>query len=65
MIHWWIHLSFSAAMLWLIVIVGIISLTAMLCCIGRQSEVLPPPHWATKRRTAEAPGKVRHPWEQS
>ena len=62
MLSWWEHLSFSQAGLWMIVIVGIIVMAAVLCRTARRPEVLDPPHWATKRGTTEAAGKVRrHP----
>ena len=56
---WWEKLSFSAAFLWLILVVGIITLAAILIRGSSRREVLNPPHWSTRRDSPEASGKIR------
>lgn len=60
MIHWWQHFSFSAAFLWLSLIVGILTLTVALIRVSRRVDVLDPPHPSTRRDSTEAAGKVRN-----
>lgn len=58
MIHWWQHLSFSTAFLWLFLVVGILCLLISLLRASGRQDVLNPPHWSTRRDTTEAAGKV-------
>jgi len=60
MMTWWERLSFSAAFLWLILIVGILTLAVALIRMSRRVDVLDPPHWSTRRDSTEAAGKIRN-----